>query len=302
MRVAKLQMRMAMLALLALSASSCQTAQKPVPLLPPRTAPALTAKAPEPQQQVQPATPEANPPSQPQSESKSAPEAETQSSSATPAPDPVSDLIANVEKQYQAGLDAYHAGQTDAAKQDFDHAFNALLGSQLDVHSDDRLEKEFNRIVEGVNHLDLGSLGMASDSEAQKSEPAPIDETNDVTLSADAKVKAKAQAEIKSTHSDLPLMMTDQVAGYISYFSNLGRGTLDHAFARSGRYHDMMVKILREEGVPQDLIYLAQAESGFHPLAVSRARARGISAFMGSRAPGYRFQRSPWVGCSPDPQ
>src|SRR6266404_2294911 len=302
MRVAKLQMRMAMLALLALSASSCQTAQKPVPLLPPRTAPALTAKAPAPQQQVQPATPEANPPSQPQSEGKPAPETETQSASSTPAPDPVSDLIANVERQYQAGLDAYHAGQTEAAKQDFDNAFNALLGSHLDVHSDDRLEKEFDRIVEGVNHLDLGSLGMASDSEAQKSEPAPIDETNDVTLSADAKVKAKAQAEIKSTHSDLPLMMTDQVAGYISYFSNRGRGTFERAFARSGRYHDMMVSILKEEGVPQDLIYLAQAESGFHPLAVSRVGARGIWQFMGSRARGYGLERSLWVDDRQDPE
>ena len=291
-----------MLAVMALSAFSCQTAQKPVLLLPPRTAPALTGKAPEPRQQVQPAAPEANPPSQPQSEAKPVPETETQSSTATPAPDPVSDLIANVEKQYQAGLDAYHAGQTEAAKQDFDHAFNALLESKVDVHSDDRLEKEFNRIVEGVNHLDLGSLGMASDSEAQKSEPAPIDETNDVTLSADAKVKAKAQAEIKSTHSDLPLMMTDQVAGYISYFSNRGRGTFERAFARSGRYHGMMVKILKEEGVPQDLIYLAQAESGFHPLAVSRAGARGIWQFMGSRARGYGLQRSLWVDERQDPE
>src|SRR5258706_15931776 len=127
MRRAKPQMRMAMFALLALSASWCQTAQKRLPLLPPRTAPALTSKAPEPQQPVQPATPEANPPSQPQNESKSAPKAETDSSSATPAPDPATDLMANVEKQYQAGLDANYAGQTDAAKQDFDHAFNGLL-------------------------------------------------------------------------------------------------------------------------------------------------------------------------------
>ena len=153
-----------------------------------------------------------------------------------------------MEKDFQAGLDAYKAGQTDAARQDFDNAFNALLESNLDVRSDDRLEKEFDRIVEGVNHLDLG--GLAADSEAQKSEPAPIDETNGITPSADAKVIAKAQAEIKSTHSDLPLMMTDQVAGYISYFSNRGRGTFERAFARSGRYHDMMVSILKEEGVP----------------------------------------------------
>jgi membrane-bound lytic murein transglycosylase D len=222
--------------------------------------------------------------------------------SATQDSDPVGDLIAKVEKSYQAGLAAYETGQTDAAKQDFDSAFNALLESNLDIRSDDRLEKEFDRVVEGVNHLDLGALGFASDSNAQKSEPAPIDETNDITLSADAKVKAKAQAEIKSTHSDLPLMMTDQVAGYISYFSNRGRGTFERAFARSGRYHDMMVKILKEEGVPQDLIYLAQAESGFHPLAVSRVGARGIWQFMGSRAKGYGLQHSMWVDDRQDPE
>jgi membrane-bound lytic murein transglycosylase D len=230
--------------------------------------------------------------------------AETKTQSPSPAQnsDPVADLISRVEKEYQAGLDAYRAGQTDAAKQNFDNAFNALLGSSLDVRSDDRLEKEFDRIVEGVNRLDLGSLGFASDSEAQKSEPAPIDETNGITPSADAGVRAKAQAEIKLTHSDLPLMMTDQVAGYISYFSNRGRGTFERAFARSGRYHDMMVSILKQEGVPQDLVYLAQAESGFHPLAVSRAGARGIWQFMGSRARGYGLQRSQWVDDRQDPE
>ena len=216
------------------------------------------------------------------------------------ASDNVADLIARVEKDYQAGLDAFHSGETDAAKQHFDNAFNALLGSNVDIRSDERLEKEFDRIVEGVDHLDLGDL--ASDSDTQKSEPAPIDETNGITPSADANVRAKAQAEIKSTHSDLPLMMTDQVAGYISYFSNRGRGTFERAFARSGRYHDMMVTILKQEGVPQDLIYLAQAESGFHPLAVSRVGARGIWQFMGSRARGYGLQHSMWVDDRQDPE
>jgi membrane-bound lytic murein transglycosylase D len=305
MRVAKLQTRIAMLALMALSASSCQTAQKPASLLPARTAPPITATVPTPappQQQTQTTTPPAPPPKQPPVQAQSAPETTTQPSSSTSATDPVDGLIAKVEKDYQAGLAAYQAGHTDAAKQDFDNAFNALLESNLDIRSDDRLEKEFDRIVEGVNHLDLGALGFASDSEAQKSEPAPIDETNGITPSADPNVRAKAQAEIKSTHSDLPLMMTDQVAGYISYFSNRGRGTFERAFARSGRYHDMMVSILRQEGVPQDLIYLAQAESGFHPLAVSRVGARGIWQFMGSRARGYGLQHSMWVDDRQDPE
>ncbi len=300
-----------MLAALALPASSCQTAQKPATLLPAKAAPALsatTAATPAPHQ-AQPAPlpttvlkqPQVQADAQPQAQSP-APAEKTESPSPAPAADLVGDLITKVEKDYQAGLAAYQSGQTDAAKQDFDNAFNALLESNLDIRSDDRLGKEFDRIVEGVNHLDLGTLGFASDSDAQKSEPAPIDETNDITLSADAKVKAKAQAEIKSTHSDLPLMMTDQVAGYISYFSNRGRGTFERAFARSGRYHDMMVSILKQEGVPQDLIYLAQAESGFHPQAVSRVGARGIWQFMGSRARGYGLQHNLWVDDRQDPE
>jgi membrane-bound lytic murein transglycosylase D len=305
-----------MLAVLALSASSCQTAQKPASLLPARTAPALTAVTapnpkPAPQQtpsassppttakpsQVQAQAPvQAPPPAAPPAEAK------PETPPPTPASDPVADLIARVEKDYQAGLDAYQAAQTDAAKQHFDSALNALLESNLDIRSDDRLQKEFDHVVEGINRLDLGSLGLSSDSDTQKAEPAPIDETNDITLSPDAKVRAKAQLEIKSTHSDLPLMMTDQVAGYISYFSNRGRGTFERAFARSGRYHDMMVSILKQEGVPQDLIYLAQAESGFHPLAVSRVGARGIWQFMASRARGYGLQHNMWVDDRQDPE
>src|SRR5437879_996048 len=97
-------------------------------------------------------------------------------------------------------------------------------------------------------------------------------------------------------------MLTDPVAGYINYFSTRGRGTLEHAWIRGGRYQDMIQKILRQEGVSQELIYLAQAESGFHPLAVSRVGARGMWQFMGSRARGYGWQRSWWVDERQDPE
>src|SRR6202008_2002662 len=109
-------------------------------------------------------------------------------------------------------------------------------------------------------------------------------------------------AEIKSTRSDLPLMMTDQVAGYITYFSGRGRGSLENALVRSGRYEEMIRRILKQEGVPQELIYLAQAESGFHPLALSRVGARGMWQFMSSRARGYGLQRNLWVDELQDPE
>ena len=97
-------------------------------------------------------------------------------------------------------------------------------------------------------------------------------------------------------------MMTDEVAAYINYFSGRGRGVLERGLVRSGRYQEMIQRTLKEEGVPQDLIYLAQAESGFHPLAVSRVGARGMWQFMASRGAGYGLERTKWTDDRQDPE
>jgi len=97
-------------------------------------------------------------------------------------------------------------------------------------------------------------------------------------------------------------MINDSVAGYINYFSTRGRNTFEGAVARSGRYREMILRTFKEEGIPQDLIYLAQAESGFKPLALSRARARGMWQFMASRGVGYGLRRSAWVDDRQDPE
>src|SRR5437899_3179673 len=216
-----------------------------------------------------------------------------------PKPDPVGQLITQAEREYQAGQDNYKAGQTDAAKQSFDRAFNLIMASPPEVRSDERVQGELDRVLDGVNGLQLED---ADTSAEQKSEPAPIDEANDVTFPVDPNIKAQAEAEIKATHSDLPLMLTDPVVGYINYFSSRGRATLENSLIRGGRYREAIENILKDEGVPPELIYLAQAESGFHPLALSRVGARGMWQFMASRAKGYGLQRNQWVDERQDPE
>ncbi|MGZ4839757.1 MAG: LysM peptidoglycan-binding domain-containing protein [Terriglobales bacterium] len=219
-----------------------------------------------------------------------------------PKVDPVDALIAKADKEYQVGLTNYTAGHLDAAKDNFDRAFDLLLASGQDIHGNERLQQEFDKLVEGVNNLELVALKAGDGFTEQKSEPAPIDEANEVTFPVDPNVRARAEREIKDIHSDLPLVINDEVARYISYFSTHGRGTLEHALIRSGRYREMILRILRQEGVPQDLIYLAEAESGFHPLALSRAGARGMWQFMASRASGYGLQRNWWLDDRQDPE
>ena len=286
MRIGKLHFLAVIGATLTLGGVACQTAQRPATLLPAKHAdpPGLTAAA---------------DPVQPQL-TDSKPTVAVQSQSQAPV-DPAADLIAQVEKEYQAGVDNYQTGHVEAAKQNFDSAFDLLLESPLDIRSDQRLQDEFDRLLDRVNGLELEALQQGDGFTEQQSEPAPIDEANEVTYPVDPNIRAKAEAEIKATHSDLPLMMTDSVASYINYFSTRGRGTLEAALVRGGRYRAMIEPILKEEGVPQDLIYLAQAESGFRPLAVSRAGARGMWQFMSSRAKAYGLERNWWVDERQDP-
>ena len=52
---------------------------------------------------------------------------------------------------------------------------------------------------------------------------------------------------------------------------------------RAGKYKDMISRILRENGVPQDLIYQAVTESGFQPQVLNRSSgAAGMWQFMGA--------------------
>ena len=216
--------------------------------------------------------------------------------------DAVDKLVQEAEKQYQEGQQEYAAGHLEAAKQSFDQAVNVLLEGDIDVRSDDRLQRELDKISEGVNQLEVAALQQGDGFTEQKSQPAPIDEANDVTFPVDPNLKAKAEAQVRETRSDLPLLINDYVASYINFYSTRGHGTLERALVRSGRYQDMIKRVLKEEGVPQDLIYLAEAESGFEPLALSRAGARGMWQFMGSRAKGYGLQRSWWIDERQDPE
>jgi membrane-bound lytic murein transglycosylase D len=217
-------------------------------------------------------------------------------------PDPVPGIIAEAEKAYAAGQEDYKAGHLDAAKQDFNHAVDILMQGPVEIKADDRLQQEFDKITEEINKLEMVAFKEGDGFAEQQPEPAPIDEANTANIPVDPNVKAKAEADLQHIQSDLPLMMNDYVAGFISYFSTHARSVFEASWVRSGRYRDMIQRIFKEEGIPQDLIYLAQAESGFKPLALSRARARGMWQFMASRGVGYGLRRSWWVDDRQDPE
>jgi membrane-bound lytic murein transglycosylase D len=164
------------------------------------------------------------------------------------------------------------------------------------------LQDEFDRIVDGVNALEMEALKQGNGF-VPKEEPAPADVAGDVTFQVDPNIVAKAQAELATTKSDLPLVVNDYVAVYINFFANTQRGhnTLLHSFQRGGRYKAMIQRVMAEEGVPQDLIYLAVAESGFNPRAMNgHSGAGGMWQFMPHG--NYGLERNAYVDERFDPE
>ena len=77
------------------------------------------------------------------------------------------------------------------------------------------------------------------------------------------------------------------VDNWIAYFKGRGRSHMEKYLERSSRYLPMMKLVLREYGLPEELVYVALIESGFSPKAHSRANAVGYWQFI--RATGKRY-------------
>lgn len=85
----------------------------------------------------------------------------------------------------------------------------------------------------------------------------------------------------------IPVEINPKVEQWIAYFQGRGRPHMERYLARSTRYSALMKRILRENGLPEDLIYIALIESGFNWKAHSHAAAVGYWQFI--RGTGKRY-------------
>lgn len=86
---------------------------------------------------------------------------------------------------------------------------------------------------------------------------------------------------------NIPEDVQPQVQKWLNYFQGKGREHMERYLSRSTRYERLMKRILRENDIPEDIIYIALIESGFSPRAISRSRAVGYWQFI--RGTGKRY-------------
>jgi membrane-bound lytic murein transglycosylase D len=101
---------------------------------------------------------------------------------------------------------------------------------------------------------------------------------------------------------DIPIVFNDAVQYYIRYFSEEKKKVFTNWLRRSRRYVPMIQSVLRERGLPEDLVYLAMIESGFNPKAYSPAKACGPWQFIYATGERYGLKVNYWVDERRDPE
>ncbi|EPZ52385.1 transglycosylase SLT domain protein [Bacteriovorax sp. BAL6_X] len=106
---------------------------------------------------------------------------------------------------------------------------------------------------------------------------------------------------LENNYFDIPVVYNAAVKKWIKYFTTRGRGFFERYSARAGRYAPILSKVLKDNGLPQDLIFLAMAESGFQTKAKSWAKAVGPWQFMPYTGRRYGLEVNWYVDERRDP-
>lgn len=148
--------------------------------------------------------------------------------------------------------------------------------------------------LEAASIEESGFLGedelLACVNLAPSAEPS-LDETEPVVALAD-----------EDGMPDVPIVVNKSVESFINYFQTRGRKYFEHWWGRSQDYMVMLQSILREEGLPEELSYIAFIESGLNPRARSRANAVGMWQFIRGTALRYGLRIDWWIDERMDPE
>jgi membrane-bound lytic murein transglycosylase D len=207
------------------------------------------------------------------------------------------------EDQFQTGKRLYQQGDAEGARRAFDGAIEVLMTAPSGLADRHKIERKLEQLVDSIYKYDLDRLSAGAPEDSVVYEKSPLDDILERTFPTDPQLKPKVGEELQATISQLPLDASDAVLSYIHFFStDRGRRTLLSGLRRGERYRPMISRILDEEGVPRELFYLAQAESGFIPYAVSCKRASGMWQFMQFRGREYGLNQTQWSDDRFDPE
>jgi peptidoglycan lytic transglycosylase D len=205
-------------------------------------------------------------------------------------------IIDRAEALFRDGEQAQAKGLPDIARKMFDQAVDTILQSGISLRAEPKLEAYYRELLERIHKYEAqpGDNHAIIQEHTEAVEPSVLDEISDIKEDELATV---TQGGIKIFgRYDFEFSVAPPVFQFMNFFvSGRGHSTMVVGLQRSGRYRQMAERIFKEERVPLDLIWLAQAESVWKPNALSRAAAKGIWQFIPSTGTRYGLAQTAWI-------
>ena len=234
-------------------------------------------------------------------------------------------IIDRANERFQSAENYFKQGNYPQARREYNRAVDTILEAGIDVRSDARLNQYYQALVEQVFQRQLALIkssatpathavannnstqtvpaaqAQPSDNRGfgqQRYEGSPLDDLANLTLTPE-ELKAASAADVQSAvaaaNLDFAFKPNGLVQSFINYYMGRGRATMEAGLRRSGRFMEMAQQIFKEEGVPQDIAWLAQVESAWSPFARSWAAAVGLWQFVPSTGAQYGLRQDTWI-------
>lgn len=111
-----------------------------------------------------------------------------------------------------------------------------------------------------------------------------------------------APSGLQPVGTEYPMTMNRLVESSMQFLLRERRESLQAWLSRAETYFPMIEQIFEEEGVPDELKYLAMIESGLNPRARSWAAANGMWQFIAATGRYYDLNVNAWVDDRMDPE
>lgn len=205
------------------------------------------------------------------------------------------ETLNKAESYYTNGVIYYQQNQLDSSQMAYEEALELLSDLEIDggeypfeANWMETLLKE----IESDYRLTLMASGVLY---SEGSAAAFRELFSDIKNFKNLKESGGFQIFTKDTVTyDVPIYLNEKVENSLVYLQTVAHAAFAKYLERSGRYITAMEKILEEEGLPHDLVYLPLIESGFNPHAYSYARAVGFWQFIYGTAKRYGLERNWW--------
>ena len=243
----------------------------------------------------------------------------------------VDQVIGRSNDHFRKGKLNLEDNKRDQARDEFDKAVDEILMSGLDVRASQRLQTFYWELVEKVYREEAPLIQTAPQQNAtpvvaqgapnpkadtvetakaqqpkqpqigfrrQGFEPAPLDPLSKLVLTEDEKKVSDSQLatlEEAKNALDFKITVNPLIQQFINYYQGRGRRDMEAGLRRSGRFMKMARETFRQEGVPEDLAWLGQQESGWGVRAISNVGASGLWQFMPATGRAYGLRQTAWI-------